>query len=161
MPQPQNPVDETRQAIHAQYGGEYRKAARGGKWMSREEAGKLALFAGFLGGMMVVATVFPAAPLWVVGLLGMGTLGSTILSTRTPRCDVAAKQALDRDIDNGKLVARYRKDLLAGPELASLKSKLAGLRALTKSFAKATDMQTAQPVIRTTAAKAAPAPKSE
>lgn len=161
MPQPQNPVDDARQAIHAQYGSEYRKAARGGKWMSGEEIGKLSLFTGSLFGMLAVATVFPAAPIWVVGVLGLAVLGSTILTTKTPRCDVEARKNLDRDIDNGKLVTRYRKDLLAGPELASLKSKLAGLRALSQSFGKAADKQTAQPVIRTTAAKAAPAPKNE
>ncbi len=160
MPQLQTPVDETRQAIHAQYGAEYKKAARGGKWMSWEEMGKLALFTGFLGSMMVVATVFPAAPIWVVGVLGLGTLGSTVLTTKTPRCDIEARQNLDRDIDNGKLLGRYRKDLLAGPEFASLKSKLAGLRALTKSFGKAADAQMREPIQQTTAAKAAPAPKN-
>ncbi len=137
MAEPLSPVDETRIAIQALYAAEYRKAARNGKWMSKEETGKVALFATFIGGMMLAAT-FPATPIWVVGILGFGTLASCVWSTKTPRRDIEAKKAITRDIENGTLLARYRKDLLGGPEFTSLKSKLAGLRALTKSFGKAT-----------------------
>jgi len=145
------PEETARQDIRSKYKAEYERAARGGKAMTRREMGLVALFGVSMFTMMGLSLV-PAMPL--LALVVPSVLAITALVKADNTAKAITRQALaaiDRDIENGTLLPRYRQDLFGGPEVSMLRAKFTGLRRLSKAFAD----KAAQPApVVTTAAPA-------
>lgn len=156
-----SPEETARLDIHAKYRAEYERKARGGRAMTGRETALVVLFGVSMFTMMGLSLI-PAMPAVALVLPAIVTFGALIKADGVTKALARqASRAIDRDIENGTLVRRYRKDLFGGPEVATLRAKFAGLRRLSQAFAqKAMPAETQEHSAATPAPAAAPAPKA-
>jgi len=131
-PEKLDPAAIARKDMRSKYIAEYQKKARGGKFLSWGEMGKLALLAVAVGGMM--ATSFMSVPSVVFFGFCAATMATTLTAGTPSRAERRADAAFTKDLEDGKLFDRYSKDLAASAEIADVKAKFEGLRQLTDSF---------------------------